>query len=302
MSEMKKFTDVVRLGHKSTVGVLNDGDDIVVQEKIDGANASFKRDGNIRRVLCFSRNTQLDESNGLRGFYQWAQSTVEPSRLEPNYIYFGEWLVSHKIQYRPESMNQFYLFDVFDTVSHRYLPFDVVVAEGNRLGLNIIHVMYRGPYQGFDHLQSFVGKSNYGDIGEGIVVKNVDYTDRFGNQMYVKLVSESFAEVQKQKLPKDPNQPITLEQEFVGTYVTPARVDKLLHKLVDEGVLDINFGIEDMGVILRNLNQRVYDDLLKEESDSLPQDCDHKQLRKNIGRVLPDMVKQIIAAKENVAC
>ena len=44
MSEMKKYMDVVRLGHKTTEGVLNVGDKIVIQEKIDGANASFKKE------------------------------------------------------------------------------------------------------------------------------------------------------------------------------------------------------------------------------------------------------------------
>jgi hypothetical protein len=32
-----------RLGHKTTLGVLNEGDHIVIQEKIDGANASFRK-------------------------------------------------------------------------------------------------------------------------------------------------------------------------------------------------------------------------------------------------------------------
>lgn len=298
MAEMKKFTDVVRLGHKSTIGVLTEGDNIIVQEKIDGANASFRVIDGV--IYAYSRNTQLSADNTLRGFYTYAQ-TLDATRMNPNHIYFGEWLIAHKIQYHPEAMNQFYLFDVFDTVTQRYLPFDVAIHEAHKLGLNLIHVLYTGQYQGFDHLQSFVGKSDYGDVGEGIVVKNVDYVNKYGDQMYVKLVSDAFAEVQKQKLPKDPNQPATVEQEFVNTYVTTGRVDKMLHKLVDEGVLDEQYGVEDMGVILRNLNVRIYDDLLKEESDSLPDGYDDKLLRKSIGRVLLTMVKDIIASHERVA-
>jgi hypothetical protein len=298
MAEFKKFTDVIRLGHKSTIGVLTEGDNIIVQEKIDGANASFRVVDD--EIYAFSRNTQLSADNTLRGFYTYAQ-TLDVSHMNPDYIYFGEWLVAHKIQYHLEAMNQFYLFDVFDTVTQRYLPFDVAIHEAYKLGLNLIHVLYTGQYQGFDHLQSFVGKSDYGDVGEGIVVKNVDYVNKYGDQMYVKLVSDAFAEVQKQKLPKDPNQPATVEQEFVNTYVTTGRVDKMLHKLVDEGVLDEQYGVEDMGVILRNLNVRIYDDLLKEESDSLPDGYDDKLLRKSIGRVLPTMVKDIIASHERVA-
>lgn len=293
---MKKYHDIVRLGHKSTVGVLNEGDHIIVQEKIDGANASFRLiDG---KVEAFSRNTRLDESNGLRGFREWVQQNIDPTSLRPEFIYFGEWLVKHKVQYRDDVMNQFYLFDVYDVVENKYLPFAAVQSASHFLGLNLINVLYDGPHQGFEHLQSFVGQSAYGDIGEGIVVKNVDYIDKYGNQLFVKLVSESFAEQQKQKLPKDPNRPPSPEQIFVDTYVTTGRVDKFMHKLVDEGILDENFGIEDMGVILKNLNARIYDDLIKEESDSLPDECDQKLLRKSIGRTLPNMVKSIISERE----
>ena len=41
MSEMKKYTDIVRLGHHTTEGVLTENDYVVVYEKLDGANASF---------------------------------------------------------------------------------------------------------------------------------------------------------------------------------------------------------------------------------------------------------------------
>jgi recombination protein RecA len=36
LGEIKKYTDVVRLGHRSTIGVLNEGDHITITEKIDG--------------------------------------------------------------------------------------------------------------------------------------------------------------------------------------------------------------------------------------------------------------------------
>lgn len=39
--EQKKYHSIIRYGHKSTQDVLNKGDKIIIQEKIDGANASF---------------------------------------------------------------------------------------------------------------------------------------------------------------------------------------------------------------------------------------------------------------------
>ncbi|MGM1044758.1 MAG: RNA ligase family protein [Bacillota bacterium] len=241
MSEMKKYMDVVRLGHKTTVGVLNEGDSIVIQEKLDGANDSFKRVG--EQILAFSRNTQLSQENNLRGFYEWTQ-TLDASKLLEGVIYFGEWLVKHRLDYG-DNMNKFYLFDIYNEHPQEYVNFSMVRDEANRLYLNLIPVFYEGDYKSFEHLESFIGKTVLGvNAGEGIVVKTVDYQDRYGNQLFVKLVSDSFREVQKQKAPKDPNFK-SEEQAAVESVLTKARVEKLIYKLVDENVLDEQFGIEN---------------------------------------------------------
>lgn len=291
--EQRKYTSIVRMGHRDTVGVVKEGDYITVYEKLDGANASFSlgEDG----VLAFSRNTQLSPENNLRGFYEFTRG-ISPSALPPDTIYYGEWLVKHKVDYGDKAAT-FYLFDVYSTIDEDYAPTDVVISEAARLGLAIAPILYAGPYVSFEHLQSFVGRSSYAvnaTGGEGIVVKNVNFRDQYGNQTFMKLVSEGFREMQPQKAPRDPNAPETVEVTFVKTYLSEARVDKLLRKLVDEAVIPEAFGLKDMGVILRELGGRVYDDLLKEESADLPADFDEKAVRKAIGRVLPVFVRGII--------
>ncbi|MFC8689477.1 hypothetical protein [Brevibacillus porteri] len=105
-------------------------------------------------------------------------------------------------------------------------------------------------------------------------MKNADYRDRFGRQLFVKIVTDVFSEVKRQKPPKDPNQPKSEEVLFVEQYVTHARVEKFLYKLIDEGVLEEAFGEKDMGIILKNLN-----------------------LRKVISKVIPLFVKVIFSEK-----
>jgi len=292
MTEMKKYTDIVRLGHRLTEGVLNEGDYVVAYEKLDGANASIKVENG--EVKAFSRNRPLDSENTLRGFYGFAQ-TVDPSMLRKGFIYYGEWLVKHKVDYGVHA-DDFYLFDVYDEEVGEYLPHELVVVEAARLGLTLAPILYAGMYKGFEHLQSIVGRSALASVaggGEGIVVKNVDYRDRFGKQTFVKLVSDNFREVQPQKAPKDPGA-IGEEVVFVRSTVTKARVDKFIRKMVDEGLLDEKFGLEDMGVILKNLGGLLFDDLIKEESDSLPKDYNEKLIRKAIGKVAPVLVREII--------
>ena len=72
------------------------GDIISITEKIDGANSSIYYDKKLDRLRCFSSKNELDFSNQLRGFLTYVQSLDrEPFIKYPNYIFFGEWLVSH---------------------------------------------------------------------------------------------------------------------------------------------------------------------------------------------------------------
>lgn len=294
MSEMKKYTDVVRLGHRTTEGVLTADDYVVVYEKLDGANASFTLNAESNEMEAFSRNRKLDNENNLRGFYEYVQK-IDPEGLNSKYIYFGEWLVKHKVDYGVNK-NEFYLFDIYNKKEGVYLSHVAVVAEAFRLGLTLAPILYAGKYRGFDHLQNFVGRSALANElagGEGVVVKNVSYRDNFGKQLFVKVVSDSFREMQPQKAPRDPAN-LNAEQTFVRTFATKGRVDKLLRKMVDEGVIEEKFDLSDMGVILSHLGGRVYDDLIKEESDSLPQDFEEKAVRKAIGKFVPVLVREII--------
>jgi hypothetical protein len=299
-TEMRKYHSIVRLGHKSTEGVLKDGDFIVAFEKLDGANASFKR--NSQGVLeCFSRNNKLDESNSLRGFYQWVHANIDPDDLMPNRIYFGEWLVKHKVDYGIYQ-NQFYLFDVFHEQSQEYMDFPMVVIEAFELKLQLAPVLYMGKYQGFEHLNKLVGRSAYANgEGEGIVVKNYSYRTAYGDkeQLFVKMVSDAFRELQPQKAPRDPSA-VAPEATFLQPFVTKARVEKLMLKLVDEGVLDDKFGIEDMGTILKNIN--VLGDISSEEILLInDHDWEDKAALKYLGRTVPHLVKEIIKERESNA-
>lgn len=303
--EQKKYQSIDRLGHKSTLGVLNEGDHIVIQEKIDGANASIRRVG--EDILAFSRNTPLDDYHTLGGFYQFAQE-LDLEFLNENFILFGEWTNPHKVKY-PEYQKEFFLYDIYDVENEEYMGLEDVRNSAEYFGLKLVPVFYEGEYQSFEHLQSFVGKTELGGMigdvesGEGIVVKNVNYRNKFGDQKFVKLVTDAFREVQKQKPAKDPLQPVTAEQRFVNATVTPARVEKFLHKFVDEGILELPYGIEDMGIILKHMNQRIQEDILKEEKENFQElhgDKDHiepideKQLSKAVSRTVVKIVKPLL--------
>ena len=298
MKEIIKYTDVIRFGKSCTEGVLQEGDYISITQKLDGANASFVLDEtNEVGVSSYWHNKPVTKENNLRGYYEWIIKNVIPIKqeLNPRYRYYGEYLVSHKVIYKPKAYQQFYLFSIWDEVSQLYLSDEIVKSEAERLHIKTVPYFYEGKYISFEHLMSFVGKSDLTltpDTGEGIVVKNIKYINKYGRQLFVKLVSEKFAEVQKQKLPKNPNVANGLT-EIVKSVLTKARLSKLILKLVDEGLVQENYAIEDMGTILRTLGSRTYDDIMKEESD-LFVDYEVDQVKKIVGRSTPNIVKQIL--------
>lgn len=301
MKEIKKYTDIVRYGKSGTQDVLQKGDYITITEKIDGANASFCFDdtSNIG-VIAYSRNNPIGEGNTLRGFYDWVITNIVPikEQLNPNYRYYGEWLVAHKVVYKQEQYGRFYMFSIWDDEKEEYLSDDIVKSEALRLGIDTTTYFYEGDYVSFEHIMSFVGKSDRTlepNTGEGVVVKNVSYRRGDGKQVFVKFVSERFAEVQKQKLPKNPN----IEDEYKGlidSIVTENRIDKIILKMVDVGILSENYGLDDMSVILRNLGCLVYEDVIKEECDMV-KDLEEKLLKKKIGKSLPNKVKSVLKSQ-----
>lgn len=296
--EQKRYHSIVRYGHKTTQDVLNKGDQIIIQEKIDGANASFAVvDGELK---CWSRNKELSMSNTLEGFYVWVKENIDVNKLLDGVIYFGEWTAQHKVVYEGYT-KQFFLYDIYNLYLEEYVSFSMVKDEAKRLGLNLVPVFFEGEFESFEQLQQYVGKTELngklGDkvSGEGIVVKNVAYRDRFGKQLFVKLVTDGFAEVQKQKTPKDPKKNFSQEELMVRECVTIPRVEKQLFKLIDDGLLDRDYGIEDMGYILKTISPLVAEDILKEEME------DYKLSVKDIQcfmcKVLPVVIKDIIKNK-----
>lgn len=296
--EQKKYHKIIRYGHKSTQDVLNKGDYIIIQEKIDGANASFAViNGELK---CWSRNRELNESNTLEGFYEWVQQNVQVQKLLEGVVYFGEWTAQHKVSYEGY-MKQFFLYDIYNLHLEEYVSFSMVRDEAKRLGLQLIPVFFEGEFESFEQLMSYVGRTDLGGklkgkpTGEGIVVKNVNYRDEFGKQVFVKLVIDGFREIQRQKQTKDSKKVFSEAESKVRECVTLPRVEKQVFKLIDNGLLDREYGIEDMGFLLKHTSPMVAEDILKEEMQDF--NVTIKDIQTYMVKVLPLVLKEIIKSK-----
>lgn len=87
--KMKHFMDIQRIREKTetvssslellpNTGAFKAGDCIVIQEKVDGANASIRYDAETGKMAVFSRNQELFDDKALKGFWSYVQSPNAP--------------------------------------------------------------------------------------------------------------------------------------------------------------------------------------------------------------------------------
>lgn len=285
---MKHYIDIERL-KINYEDCFKIGEEITISEKVDGANSGFSYDPITDTIVAFSRRQQLDEKNTLNGFWEWTQrldkKSIELATQGGRYIIFGEWLTKHSVQYPMDKLKNFYMFDIYDTLEEHYMPFEDVLATYNGLAtacgkveevIYIAPIFYTGPFQGWEHVYSFVGQTQLGaePCGEGVVIKSqdrlCDNSDR--NPKYLKLVSDKFSEVHKnhKKLvdPEELKKRAAL-RDFAATVVTPRRTEKLLQKLIEDNIITEDWDEHSMGIIAKNITKMMYQDCLKEEPDTV---------------------------------
>lgn len=274
--EQKKYMDIERLKPAFSDG-FEKGNSIVVQEKIDGANFSIRYDETDNIIKAFSRKTELNFKNNLRGAWEWSQKLdVELVKkvLGNNLILFMEWLVPHSVPYPNERYHNAYCYDIYNIDTKEYLPQNIVEEKVNKLGLIYVPVFYKGDFISWEHIKNFVGKTELGgEYGEGVVVKNQTKLNNPNTRMpfYTKLVCEQFCETKAHKNGKPMDATKLAEREkiltLVESVVTVARVQKILHKLVDENIIPEDWSAKDMKTIAQNLGREVYYDCQKEEPE-----------------------------------
>lgn len=255
--EFRKYEKVHRLGKEETEGILNGV--CYIQEKIDGANTSIWLDEN-GVIQCGSRNKHLIDDN-FNGFVTYARNHDGIKAffvIQPYSILYGEWLVKHTIQYKHTCYKKFYLFDVYNSgVFASPLDVENVAKE---YGIDCVPNIDKLINPTLDQINKFVGQSKFGDRGEGVVIKNMDFVNKFGDIAYAKVVCSSFKE--KNLLTfgdNDKHSESYNEMYFVNKYMTLSRVRKITEKLQPE----INEKI-DMKHIPR-ICESSYHDMLTEE-------------------------------------
>ena len=297
MAEFKKYMHIERLGTDEVDGILSG--DCYIFPKLDGANGSIWMDES-KDIKCGSRKRELSENVNNRGFTQWVKANEDKFRkLFTNYPdvarVYGEWLVPHVIKYYEKSKyKNFYVFDVKD-INGLYIEYDSYKPWLEDCDIDYVPQIRKITDPLPDDLKEaalndtrFLIGENDKRMGEGIVIKNYKFLNRFRRVCWAKLIT---ADVLKQlkgtenesienKDKKQRQQQPTVEDKIVEEFAPDHFIDKMIAILVSG---DDKLSHED-------IQHAIYVEFLKEEAK------DFLQMFENT-KIHPKSIKMKIYAK-----
>lgn len=265
----KSYQHIEKLGTIETDGILNG--EVHLSYKIDGSNGCiFLKDDD---TLGFgSRNRELSLLNDNMGFMaNFVLNTELYSKFlnilkeHKNYIIYGEWLVLVTIKrYKEDAWRKFYVFDILDTENGRYLPFDEYKKILDKYSLLYIPEIAVLNNPSVEDIKEYLDKT--GDflitdgLGEGIVIKNYDYKNKYGRMTWAKILTEDFREVKKETRNNNhiAKEEGNIEHDIINLFLTPEHVLKEKHKLEEK------YGGWSTKNIFELLN-RVFDEFLNDD-------------------------------------
>lgn len=237
--DFKKYQHVERFGTTEVQGI--EIGECYVFPKIDGTNASVWWDEG--ELHCGSRNRELSLDKDNAGFMSWASKQdrlVELLKNHMNLRLYGEWLVPHSLKtYREDAWRRFYVFDVMD--GDKYIPFSEYEPMLKEYGLDYISpiaVIKNGSYEQFINQLAknvFLIEDGKG-AGEGIVIKNYNYVNKFGRTTWAKIVTSEFKEKHVKEMGATPiTGPDMVEEKIADKYVTKTLIEKEYAKIAVDG-------------------------------------------------------------------
>lgn len=216
----KKYPEIGYL--EENLEILN-SDNLLVFEKIDGANTHFR---NVKeRLRCGSRGDWIDKKRQkplwAPAFESWVYKNPKHALVPERFIVYGEWYGFNNIFYKPEYLNSFFLIDIYDLKSGKFLYYDSakkIISDAKIEDIIFLPLLKEGKTS-MEELKSLLDKSDYYDgPREGVVIKD------YKMQKFAKLLHPIF-----QDFRKDPN------RSFVENYVTEVRMEKLIRKMLNDG-------------------------------------------------------------------
>jgi hypothetical protein len=256
------YPSIFALGHRAIKELFYD--DVLCEEKIDGSQFSFGRfDGELK---CRSKGATLN-IDYPEEMFSVAVETAKLLNLRDGWTYRAEYLLKPKhtvLAYDRVPDRNLILFDV-NTGEEEYMSYKDKQREADRIGLEVVPILFEGKVDSPEKLLSFLEKTSIlgGQKIEGIVVKNYH---RFGQDKKVlmgKYVAEAFKEIHNGEWKKANPSMKDVIQSLIIALKTPARWNKAVQHLRERGLLTDS--PRDIGTLIKE----VHIDIEKECQDEI---------------------------------
>lgn len=241
--QFRKYQHLERFG-TSEVQDIELGE-CYVFPKLDGTNASVWLDS-WGHIQAGSRNRTLSIDNDNAGFLNWIlnqQNILDYLRENPTHRLYGEWLVPHSLKtYKETAWRNFYVFDVLDESKVTETTSGYLCYTDYKDSLDSFNITYIPPISILTNASAdqftwqlknnvFMIEDGKG-AGEGIVIKNYGFVNRYGRQTWAKIVTTEFKEKHSREMgPNEIKGKRMVEQEIVQKFVTTALCEKVLAKI-----------------------------------------------------------------------
>lgn len=295
------YPKIYAVGHRGISELLLDP--VIVEEKVDGSQFSFGKflgDDGSEFIRCRSKGCELNVDCPDKMF-QLAVDTVKEISplLHVGWTYRGEYLAKPKhntLAYDRNPNKHIIIFDV--NPSHEaYLPYSEKKIEAERIGLEVVPVIYEGVVESIELFRSFLDRTSIlgGQKIEGVVVKNYKRFGRDGHALMGKFVSEAFKEVHGREWKNENPTTNDILQILICKYRTPARWAKAVQHLSEAGKLTDS--PKDIGNIIREVPEDVLSECEQDIKEELFKFA-WKHISRGITHGLPEWYKEELLKKQ----
>lgn len=259
---MESYPKIYALGHRYVRDIFNG--DVTITEKVDGSQFSFGRIDGELEVRSRRQKLTLEAPEGM---FLAGVTSVMQLDLHNEWVYRGEYLKSPRhnaLTYDRTPKGHVAIFDI-QVGMETYLDYDAMTEEANRLGVDVVPLIHKGPISDQDSLMELLDRESFlgGPKIEGIVIKNYEQFGPDGKVVMAKLVSEAFKEVNNSNWKEQNPTNTDIIQTLICAYRSEPRWQKSVQHLRDEGKL--NDEPKDIGLLVKAIPE----DILEECSDQI---------------------------------
>lgn len=247
MSNFLKYMHVEKVDSPECDGLLNNNN-CIISTKLDGTNSCIWYDNEKEELCAGSRNRQLSAEADNAGFYAWTHSDNKEAialksflQNHSQYIVYGEWLgqidgkfVGSIKYYNPSALGKIWIFDVYDKEIKEYLPDSEWRPMLTSYGLDdyFVKILAELDHPTIEEIQEIAKNNkflldNNDFIGEGVVIRVPRWRNKYGHQVYGKLVLDEYKANKARKKKNDIADP---EQYVIDNFVTDAEISKAIAK------------------------------------------------------------------------